>query len=97
MKYSICFLDEMGRALRSEFETFESDDEAVAYARAGVPDNDIVEVWKGEGLLARLFRDQKNLPDYLAKPSSEGQRPRVSDWESEGGATSAGPALSSQV
>ena len=90
MNYSICFLDDMGRALRSEFEAFDCDDAALAYARAGVPDNDIVEVWKGEGLLARLFRDQKNFPDYLAKAPSEGQRPRVSDWENEGGATSAG-------
>ena len=88
MNYSICFLDAMGRTLRSEFDAFDNDEEALTYGRAGVPDNDIVEVWKGEGLLARLFRDQTNLP--VAKTPSEGQRPRVADWENEGGSTSAG-------
>jgi len=90
MNYSICSLDDLGRTLRSEVEAFDRDDDAVTYGRGAVPDNDIVEVWKGERLLARLFRDQTNLPDYLSKTLSTGQRTRVSDWENEGGATFAG-------
>ena len=89
MNYSICFLDDLGRTLRSEFDAFDSDDAAVTYGRAGVPDTDIVEVWKGEHLLARLFRDQSNLPDYILKKPLTG-RTLLAHWENEGGATFGG-------
>lgn len=88
MNYSICFLDGLGRTLRSEFDPFEHDDDAVTYGRTGLPGSEIVEVWKGEHLLARLFHDRATVPAYAAKTISASQRRRVSNWENEGGATS---------
>jgi len=88
MNYSVCFLDDLGRTLRSEFDPFENDNAAVTYGRAGLSGgNGFVEVWKGEHLLTRLFRDRAKLPDDAAKTRSTSQRHRVSDWENEGGAT----------
>ncbi len=90
MNYSVCFLDELGRTLRSEFDPFESDDEAVTYGRAGLSSSGLVEIWKGEQLMARLYRDRADLSDQVPKKPKAGQRARVSDWENEGGATLAG-------
>lgn len=57
MKYSVCFKDARGITERSEVTPFPSDADALSYARAELSKNAIVEVWKGDNLLARLFRD----------------------------------------
>lgn len=57
MNYSICLLDEGGRTQRTAFEPYEDDASALAQARTQVAGSAIVEVWKGDHLLARLFRE----------------------------------------
>ena len=57
MNYSICLLDEGGRTQRTAFEPYEDDAAALTQARTQVAGSTIVEVWKGDNLLARLFRD----------------------------------------
>ena len=57
MNYSICLLDEGGRAQRTAFEPSEDDAGALTPARAQVADSAIVVLWKGDHLFARLFRD----------------------------------------
>ncbi|MES1199943.1 MAG: hypothetical protein ABUS57_00645 [Pseudomonadota bacterium] len=59
MNYSICFLDEGGRTRRTQFSPFHDDVAALAEARAELANTPIVEVWKDDLLLARLFRDQR--------------------------------------
>ncbi len=57
MNYSICLLDKAGRTQRTRFGPFDDDVAALAQARSEVPDAAIVEVWKDDHLLARLFRE----------------------------------------
>lgn len=57
MNYSICILDAGGRIQRTQFAPYEDDGAAVAQARTELPSAAIVEVWKHETLLARLYRD----------------------------------------
>jgi hypothetical protein len=56
MKYSILYKDALGVTGRSEFIPFDVDAEAAAYARAALPQNALIEVWKGDGLVVRLER-----------------------------------------
>jgi hypothetical protein len=57
MNYSIRYMNEKGVTERSEFLTLESDDAATDHAHADLRRHFIVEVWKGDELLSRTFRD----------------------------------------
>ncbi|MBX9746077.1 MAG: hypothetical protein K2X34_04200 [Hyphomonadaceae bacterium] len=57
MNYSIRYLNERGVTERSEFLSLESDAAATDYARVDLRRHFIVEIWKGEDLLSRTFRD----------------------------------------
>jgi hypothetical protein len=57
LSYSIRYLNEKGITERSEFLALESDTAATDYARVDLGRHFIVEVWKGEDLLSRTFRD----------------------------------------
>ncbi len=57
MNYSIRYLNERGITERSEFLALASDADANDHARIELPRHFIVEVWKGEALLSRVFRD----------------------------------------
>jgi hypothetical protein len=54
MHYAIAYKNSAGHTQRSEFTRFDSDSDALNHGRRGVRDNAIVEVWKGDQLLARL-------------------------------------------
>jgi hypothetical protein len=62
MNYSICLLDAGGHTQRTESAPFDDDVSALAQARTEVSGSPIVELWKGERLLARLFRDPPKGP-----------------------------------
>ena len=55
MNYSIQYKDAHGITARSEFMPFATDIEAMDHGREGSGRNAIVEVWKGDHLLVRLF------------------------------------------
>jgi hypothetical protein len=57
MNYSICLLDKGGCTQRTQFGPYEDDAAALVQARKDVDSSPIVEVWRGEQLVARLFRD----------------------------------------
>lgn len=54
MHYAIAYKNSAGRTQRSEFTRFDSDNDALNHGRRSIRDNAIVEVWKGDQLLARL-------------------------------------------
>lgn len=54
MHYSISFKNGAGHTQRSEFTRFKTDDDAIGYGRKSSRETAIVEVWKGNHLLARL-------------------------------------------
>jgi hypothetical protein len=54
MRYAIAYKNSAGHTQRSEFTHFENDKAALDHGRKGARDNAIVEVWKGDHLLARL-------------------------------------------
>ncbi len=97
--YSICYLDSQGRTESTQFLPFEDHTAAAAYARIGVIRSAIVEVWKGENLITRLYHDapQINLPGAsigqnaemaLGRAERKTQRKeRLEEWDNEGGAT----------
>lgn len=55
MKYSIQYKNAGGITARSEMLSFETDLEAMDHGRTGSGHNAIVEVWKNDQLLVRLF------------------------------------------
>lgn len=55
MQYSIQYKNARGLTSRSEILAFKSDVEALAHGRAGSGRDAIVEVWKGDHLVGRLF------------------------------------------
>ncbi|MBL8546568.1 MAG: hypothetical protein JNL81_08885 [Hyphomonadaceae bacterium] len=55
MNYSIRYKSAAGVTARSEVLAFANDLEAMDHGRAGSGRNAIIEVWKGEHLLVRLF------------------------------------------
>jgi hypothetical protein len=57
MNYSICSLDEGGRTQHTQFGPYDNDAAALAQARVDLAESAIVEVWKGDHLLERLFLD----------------------------------------
>jgi hypothetical protein len=57
MNYSIRYQNDNGITERSEFLAFESDADAAAHAQIASRRHFIVEVWKGDDLLSRTFRD----------------------------------------
>ncbi|MEQ1812694.1 MAG: hypothetical protein ABL889_22395 [Terricaulis sp.] len=57
MNYSICLLDSGGRTQHTHFGAFDNDGVALAQARSDLKTSSIVEVWKDELLLARLFQE----------------------------------------
>lgn len=59
MNYSIRYLNERGITERSEFLPFDTDAAAGAHAHSDLSRHFIVEVWKGDNLLTRTFRDAR--------------------------------------
>lgn len=57
MNYSIRYLNERGITERSEFLPFDTDAAAAGHAQADAGRHFIVEIWKGENLFTRTFRD----------------------------------------
>ena len=57
MNYSVQYKNAGGITERSEFLPFDTDSEANAYAQIDLPRYFIVEVWKGNALVTRTFRD----------------------------------------
>jgi hypothetical protein len=57
MNYSIRYLNERGITERSEFLALTSDSEATDHAKIDPRQHFIVEVWKEDKLLSRIFRD----------------------------------------
>lgn len=57
MNYAIRYLNERGITERSEFLPFDTDVAATAHARIELPRHFIMEIWKGDNLLTRTFRD----------------------------------------
>lgn len=57
MNYSVKYLNASGITERSEFLPFDSDADANAHAQIELPHHFIVEVWKGNALVRRSFRD----------------------------------------
>lgn len=57
MNYSIRYLNERGITERSEFLPFETDADAGDHAQGDKGRHFIVEIWKGDSLLTRTFRD----------------------------------------
>ena len=55
MHYSIQYKNARGITARSEFLAFATDDEAMEHGREGSGRDAIVEVWKDDRLLVRLF------------------------------------------
>jgi hypothetical protein len=55
LKYSIQYKNVRGLTSHSEFLPFETDLDAVAHGRASSGRDAIIEVWKGDNLLVRLF------------------------------------------
>jgi hypothetical protein len=55
LNYSIQYKNARGITARSEFLPFDTDAEAVEHGRKGSGRDAIVEVWKGDELLVRLF------------------------------------------
>jgi hypothetical protein len=57
MNYSIRYQNDNGITERSEFLAFESDAAAANHAQIASGRHFIVEIWKGDDLLSRIFRD----------------------------------------
>lgn len=65
LNYSIQYKNASGVTARSEFLPFATDIEAVEHGREGSGRNAIVEVWKGDQLLVRLFGVDTRKPTTL--------------------------------
>ena len=57
MNYSIRYQNDNGITERSEFLAFDSDAAAADHAETDSGRHFIVEIWKGEDLLSRTYRD----------------------------------------
>jgi hypothetical protein len=57
LNYSIRYMNEKGITERSEFLALESDAAATNHALIDLRRHFIVEIWKGDDLLSRTFRD----------------------------------------
>ncbi len=57
MNYSICLLDKAGLTQHTQFGPFEDDAAALRQARTEALTSAIVEVWKDNRLITRLYRD----------------------------------------
>ena len=62
MNYSIRYKDAKGITSRSEFLPFDTDGAARTYAADELPSSPMIEVWKGDDLLARLPGESKRSP-----------------------------------
>jgi hypothetical protein len=54
MHYAVCYRNGAGHIQRSEYTRFKTDADALSYGRRGCREAAVVEVWKGNDLLARL-------------------------------------------
>lgn len=59
MNYSISYKDAAGITLRSEHIAFAGDEEASLHAKNDLATNALIEVWKGDQLVARLEQSRK--------------------------------------
>ncbi len=91
--YSICYLDARGHTQSSEFLPFDDNGTAVGFARIGLIRSDIVEVWKDNDLVERLFRDPSpdasgaDVADNAARAIARAERRgSLENWDNDGGA-----------
>lgn len=59
MNYSVRYLDSVGKTTNSIFAPFETDVLAIAFARGKLPTSAIVEVWRDNRLISRLFKNPR--------------------------------------
>ena len=91
--YSLCYLDALGRTQRTEYLPVENDKDAVNFARIGIVANAVVEVWKDNDLVDRLY--QKHRPtgvenaDVIVQATAALRRAdehqSLQRWDDEGG------------
>jgi hypothetical protein len=92
--YSICYLDASGRTRSTEFLPFSDNAVATNYAMIGLVRNPIVEVWRANGLIARLLqaaptstrRPARSKPNADALARHRARTAAESEWDNEGGA-----------
>ncbi len=85
MNYSIWYKDASGVTQRSDCIRFDSDDDAARRAGSELHGNAIIEVWKGDHLLTRLFRDNPGESTPAAAGAFAREPSVVASWENEGG------------
>jgi hypothetical protein len=96
--YSICYLTEQGLTNASELLPFEDNSAATAFARIGLVRNAIVEVWRENELVVRLFQAgaPETAADFRKRKAVavvQAERHRaVDEWSNEGGASRPKPA-----
>lgn len=93
--YSIRYLDAGGHTQNSEFLPFEDNRIAVDFARIGLVRSAIVEVWKDDDLVERLYRDPP--PAHVATAGAANNAARafaradsrngLDGWDNEGGSS----------
>lgn len=92
--YSICYLDAAGRTQNSELLPFEDGPSAIDFARTGLVRSAIVEVWKDNELVRRLFREPSarvataSVADKAVRAFARADGGNsLGRWDNEGGAT----------
>jgi hypothetical protein len=98
--YSVRYLDALGRTQTSEFLPFEDNKLATDYARIGMIRSPIVEVWRGDDLVARLFQQPREIHPvlHIGDPASTAaivhadRRATLEEWDNEGGGASRRPS-----
>jgi hypothetical protein len=93
--YSICYLDSGGRTQNSELLPFEDNRIAIDFARIGLVRSPIVEVWNGDDLVERLYRDPPaarvataGVADKAVRAFARADsRNSLEGWDNEGGSS----------
>jgi hypothetical protein len=92
--YSICYLDAGGRTQNSEFLPFEDNGVAIDFARIGLLRSAIVEVWKDNNLVSRLFREPTarvataGVADHAVRAFARADgKGDLDGWDNEGGSS----------
>ena len=93
--YSICYLDAEGRTQNSELLPFGDNRIAVDFARIGLLRSAIVEVWKDNDLVERLYRDPPaarvptaGAADHAVRAFARADsRNGLDGWDNEGGSS----------
>ena len=93
--YSICYLDSAGHTQSSELLPFEDKRSAVDFARIGLVRSAIVEVWKDNDLVERIYRDPpparvatSGVTDHATRAFARADgRNGLDAWDNEGGSS----------